>query len=722
MRRVDSIAADPEIRANWQTKAVLRRISLKSSRAIPASPQNLTQTTKMPAFFLPLATHSRHRSMRAIGLALLLVCCCVSSAEAQLQGTLADRPMGVGYMRDITQVRVLEYTTKLAKRLEIGKMYSELVTAPPELKELDAKVETPITGAAWYLVQGLIPSFETIYFQQVADLADAKRVLEARKKMMGTNGNIEAQANNCFKFHNSNSWTTAVPDGQTAEEYVQQVNSQNYGGSAKMSAKVVEADGKKQVEQTWTMTEYYRFHDNMLFSSGFEDLWGMDLPTAETFTSGVSNADDMGMELFFDRIPMGIKQLGWGMLSGAAGVQMQQRDDEEQSIADLRKRSIQFGLDLVKAVMFDVGEANGWLKFATDDEMSIRGELNFATRRNSELTKRLEDVSSGNSRFAAILRDEAPATLHLCVKIFEESDPMLDALGKFFVQAVSQDLSGDAEIVNASSEIARTLNGIGEHRTLEFILKAGWTEQSDGVIYGGLQVDNNPNLLRSLFTLATKSPNAPENVFELIEKDGQEVIQFTLPESDVVETEKRTSLKLTHVFVTHQHSCLWIAAGGENAYEILRASMDRSANSGLAARAPLFTGKIDFDRWLQLPEDDPVGVSQLLTWLDANVAAFPPSPMSFAVLGAGQEQSKPTPLLERIFDLGGERQMGFSVMADQSGLRASLKIGEAIGNYYLARMIDAQDRMFSQQREAATEAANAEVVEEVVTPPVKVVE
>ncbi len=164
-----------------------------------------------------------------------------------------------------------------------------------------------------------------------------------------------------------------------------------------------------------------------------------------------------------------------------------------------------------------------------------------------------------------------------------------------------------------------------------------------------------------------------------------------------------TSLTLTHAYLTHQNSCLWFAVGGENAIEIIRSSIARCSASGLAARAPLLTATVDMDRWLSYPQDDPTGVAGLLLWLDANRQEFPPSPMSFAFRGG--RGGKPTPLLHRVADLGGEMQAGLTIIADRGGIRLNLKMGEVIANYYVARMIDAQEKMMGRQRTQAKERA-----------------
>ena len=203
---------------------------------------------------------------------------------------------------------------------------------------------------------------------------------------------------------------------------------------------------------------------------------------------------------------------------------------------------------------------------------------------------------------------------------------------------------------------------------------------------------------------ADKSPGMAES-FAIVEMDGQEVIKVTSPENITNEFSEKTSLSLSHAYIVHQDSCLWFAVGGENAIEIIRSSVARCAASGLAARTPLVTASIDMDRWLSYPQDDSTGIAGLLLWLDLNHHEFPPSPISVSVSTGSNSAEKPTPLLQRVADLGGEMQAGVTVIADRNGLRLNLKMGEVLANYYVARMIDMQETRMKMQRARAEERA-----------------
>ena len=352
-------------------------------------------------------------------------------------------------------------------------------------------------------------------------------------------------------------------------------------------------------------------------------------------------------------------------------------------------------------------EANGWVKFANESQPSLRAEFNLVSRRNSALTKQLDEVAAATSRFAPLLDDDAAATLHFCFRISEDTAELPRAAANSIVEAVQNSPAPTDVIVESVTRLADTVAGFGDSRNLEAILKAGWSEDSGGVIYGGLQAGDNPLLIRSLYQLATSIPETPTSIkeaFSLTDTEGHETLQITLPADLMSSIQDASSLKLTHIYLVHHNSSLWFALGDENAIAMIRRSMARCADGGLATRTPLLTATIDAERWLSYPQDDEVGVGGFLSWLDRNVAEFPPNPVSVSFPPGGAWGEKPTPLLQKCIDIGGDTNASFTVLADSGGIRISANLGKALANYYVARMIDTQDRFMSPQEVEADEA------------------
>lgn len=624
-----------------------------------------------------------------------------TTVQAQVPGQMASKPIGVGYMKDLTEATMFEYMKKVTTRLNYESSMFDSMPKNVDLNEMVPTVDEHITGQAWYMVQGLMPSFEPIFFRRVADAADAKRMLKARGKMQGgssMSAEVKEEGDDCYRFVRSWSNEFEAPGKGGAQAYVDQQNSSMSSPNNRRKVEVIEKDGKEMVRQTTTWEELYRFHDDMLFSGNAENLFDMELPSASELTRGVQGGKDMGLDVYFDRIPSGIKTLGWNMLNSTAGTMMQQRDDEEVTQADVRKTSIQLGLDVVKALMFDVQEAHGWLRFANEEDQSIRGQLLFETRRNAELQKQLEAASSGISRFAPILRDEAVATIHTCITL-PEASPMFQAVAMWLPGFIEQELSSDVTTARAAEKLALTLTDLAETPTVEACIKAGWSEESDGVFYGGLRVGSNEGLIEAIVTLL-QATDPPDGVMELTEIDGLSVLHFTVPETEQQAVKAQTGLNLSDIFITQGASCVWFAVGNENAIQMIKTCIARCESGGSAGRAPLFSAEVDGEAWLALPQDDPVGVSSLLMYLDENVSAFPPG---IAMMSFGQS-GKPTPLLQRCIELGGNHRASMQVIADRSGVKVDAEIGEVIGNYMLIRQVDAQDRMMRRSRVMSQEA------------------
>jgi len=673
--------------------------------------------------------HAAFRSVLTRWLATSLVFAVFSTcvAHAQLKGKIAERPIAIWYARDVTPKRMMDYVLALTEKLEIGtslraQMNEEQVRG--ELAGMQPGVEQPVYGVALYMVTGLIPSFETINFQPVVDEDDARRLLNGGKANYGDNGYMEELGNDCFKTGYLSVNSAEMPQGYDESQIAANNNQQN--GGWKYEQKIVEKDGKKFIETTNTMTEYCRLFDNVLYKASFEELLVMELPSADNVTSSVSSSNDLGFDAYLDRIPVGIRQLGWNMLTAAVGTQLQQHDNESDTTYNMRRSSGDLGLALTKAVLFDIDNSSGWARFASADDDSLRGELRIRARNNSELTKQLL-AAAGLSQFAPVLNDNAAVTVHLCVRFPEEAPVALLATGTWLQEAIDEVSNGDAAMVDVARVLSGTLAGIAEHRNLELLAKVGWSETSGGVFYGGLQVSYNPQLLKSLHYFMTHADNAPPSDAEkitLTEVDGQPVLQLLIPDKEVEQIAAVAGIRITHIYLMHEGSRLWFAAGAENAKEILRQSIDRCNEAGLAYRTPLFTANIDMERWLAYPQEDPSGIAPLPHWLDGNSWWFPPNPMSVNfIVGFGGDSDKPNPIMQRAFDLGGAQQASLTVQADESGILVQAAVGEALANHMLARMIDAQEgmmkRMQKQQKDAmeAQEKALKEAASKVQPPP-----
>ena len=630
----------------------------------------------------------------------------------------ADQPLVIGYSRGLGPDDVLTYAGKIAGSLDNASSLMKELDEERVKERMDGiqpKVEDPLYGFAWYMVTGLIPSMDVVQFQQVVDEADARRLMNGRAKQMGENSNASLAdlGNGRFRQTVTISWQSELPPEADTSAYE---NTPSTAPGYQLSQKVVEKDGKKFLESSQVLTTMFRYHDGLLYEANFEELFEMQLPNVDSIRNGVDSTRDLGFTAWLDRVPVGIKQLGWSMLNGAVGSQLQQRDEEPDAIYNMRRSSGDMGMALIQSVLFDVNSADGWANFAGANDGSLRGQLKIQARKNSSLSSRLME-SAGTSRFAPILSDSAVGTFHICIRLADEAPAALQAVADWMPLAAKENSSGPE-----TEAIAATLSGlllqVAEHRNLELLLKIGHTEASNGVIYGGIQLGDNDNLLRHAYEVMIRSIPGADQTVSLTEDGGMQMIQIQLPTEVTDNLRSELGTNITHIFLAHQNACLWFAIGTEKASEIIRASVARCLENSIGAKTPLVSGRLDMQQWLALPQDDPAGIAQMPFWLDENRWWFPPSPFVMGLYGFAGET--PTPIMTRVFDLGGDQQTSFSLEADEGGLLLNIALGEALANHMLARMISLQEsrtQAIQKQQEESIKALEKAKEEALKNPP-----
>lgn len=623
------------------------------------------------------------------------------AAQAQDAGSGSEKPIAIFYSSNLSERRLAEYVVGLTERMDFAEATRrELRVEIEREEESDTEVPEPVMGYASFLKPGLIPDFEFLFFRKVADVNSAKRLLEAELKN-SAGASLKDAGNDCFVTERMRQTTKPLPEGSDEEKLAAEnaAGEESHGvtqASFETTRMVELQDGKTMLVETTINRSFYRYHDQLLYEGDSATLFSLTLPSGATIGDGANASGAFGFSVFLDRVPKAIRQVGWDMVSSGFGLQMQQYDGETDTSYNMRRASSDVALAVSNAMLFDIDFVNGSLKFATDDTPFVDGNLRIRARSNSSMGDKLERTV-GESRFAAILHDSAVVTNHACIRFPEESSLALRATGDWIRELFAAEFSDDPTMLTAANTLAETLAGMAEHRNLEVLFKVGYTEESSGVLYGGIQLDNNPQLLSTvqqlmLHALAELSNSAAGSIGqgilpELINDGDMELIRIVLPQDMVDTIAESCGARMTHIYLAHQNSCLWYAVGGDNAKEIIRTSVELCHASN-ASRTPFLTSSIDMEKWLAYPQDDPVGIAQMPHWLDQNSWLFPPNPL--LILGGEFEgpDRKPQEIMQRAFDLGGSQQFSLTIQGDESGLLLQMNLGEALGNHMLARLID----------------------------------
>ncbi len=625
-----------------------------------------------------------------------------SGLAAQETGKLSEQPIVVLRSQGWTAQAMSDYVREINEDLNIidgdivnGILYSE--STQETLRETTTAHQSPVSGMLVYMVQGLIPSTEQIAYSEVVDHAEFTKLVQARKKQSGDLATIEG-SDDRYKTTMTNSWREDVTDRENADVDLSAVEPPENRVTVRIGVDstpgpivqaqriddgtLIEENGRKYREHSMTNVSYFRYHDGLMFESQYSDLWNTALPSGDSLRAGGNSGMNGEVTFYPDRIPMGFRHLAWNALNGAASAELQQRDAEKDEDYVLRRAPSDAGLALVQAAIFDTQQVSGWMRFATDDE-PIRGELKVEARKNSKLGKSLGEFASANSRFAPILNDGAAATFHVAVNLTDDWKTVGEAWSSFYgreVVAGGEYDTNDPEVAAGLKEIITSLGSIARHGTLEGMIKTGWTKESGAVIYGGLQIDDNPNLLNAVLTIL-KQGSTDDEVYELVNNGDLQMLQISIPADAMPE-----GIHLSRLYITQSNSCLWFAIGGENASEILTQSIARCQESGGRARTPLLTAIVDLQRWLAYPQDDPTGLTRLPE-LGSQIMADVFNELAPGLDGGSEGSFVDSDLMLRAVSKGGTQDLSVFIDADESGLLLKGTVGSAIARAFAAQAL-----------------------------------
>jgi hypothetical protein len=399
----------------------------------------------------------------------------------------------------------------------------------------------------------------------------------------------------------------------------------------------------------------------------------------------MDNADVNGEVTFHpDRIPMGLRMLGWNALSTAAGAELQQWDGESDVDYAVRRSAGDAGLALVRSAMFDTEKVSTWLKLAFD-ESPVLGEFRISSRNNSDLGRTLRELSSAERRFAPILNDDAAATIYLAARLPEEWRNVVSA----YVASLSEDATSSSEYSDAERAAQLTWNksygAVAEHGNLEICVKLGWSKESGGVIYGGVQLNENPELLAAIQS-EENDDGELDTQSEMVQLHDMSMLKMLIPEDSELEP-----VKLSHIYLANVDSCLWFAVGGENAHEMIHQSVTRCREAAGRISTPVFTAAVDLQRWADYPQDDATGLTTLhehfYYGLSSLVSFMAEDFMGNPDTDEEEADDSDDEVFQRAMSLGGSRAASFTVDTDESGLVARGTVGDAVARGYAAAMV-----------------------------------
>lgn len=568
-------------------------------------------------------------------------------------------------------------------------------------------------GVLLYLVPGVIPSVGTVTFKEVRDRSEFQAlVLKAKNGneqstlteegdtftlITKTTSTIElasAESDNASPTASPavleqpesaepktpESPATTQPESDADDSSV--TLSVGVGGGNEAPAGVVFSVSSTKTTEASDASEtvvteqrrVFRYSDGFVFESPSDGLKTVELPSSDSLRQ-LDNAEVHSEVVFYpERVPEGIKQLGWGMISAGIGTDLQQRDEESDSDYELRRTTGDAQLIFLQSLFFDLQKAGGWVRMGKDQE-PLEAQFLVEARNNSDLAKRLRELSGGGSYFAPILNDDAAATLHVCVKLPEHWQKVFLAYCQAYRKGFANEESYSAQERDAFFDIIAAAEKTITDGQIEFFVKGGWTKESGPVLYYGIHVRSDASLLAQLFT----TTGIPETDCRAVDPELG-VVAFSVDEDQEAGVSLTASLASTD-------NAIWVAYGWDNCGQMLAKSIRTCRESQQSQRAPLMTLSVDLDKLRSYDPDEIhreiLAPEMMVDFMSLNIGL---------PLGDSSEDATESPgeLFHRCSQLSGTQDLRVTVHSDESGLIARGHAGAAFVRAIVAMVLNAE--------------------------------
>ena len=604
------------------------------------------------------------------------------AAREKTQRKFIEKPLWITWHTGFSEQGMMQYIQSVSEQTGIADDLADEIRTEIEKERPGAR---PVKGTAMFLVQGLIPGVETLDFRELKDKAEFDKIIKERQlqyggkeaKITGLGNFKHVEYTHVYESPKYEMKTTINDDGTTKQEWLP----------------AIDKDGKPVMQKNeWKQSTSFRLEKGVLFEGNFDELEDMKLPSADKLGLGRRrHTEDLYFHADVKMVPKGLKTIAWNLVSAQANMMMQQRDSENQIPYEFRKSVSDVGVEFLRSVFFDIEEATGSIKFATDTK-PLRADFNMKVRSSSSMAKQLRAMGEGRSRLPA--DKEAVISFRSTWAMPKAFQKMLSTAAPYLRSVAEEEIQDDKAIAGVNG-IADALEGSAEQGDFETIVNFGGIEASGPVLYGAVRADKGDRLSTGLqailqFALNSQSgPNLP-TIDTLEGAEGRQYVRIAFPDMQV-----GTELKPEYAYLTGDKGAVWFAVGRKNAWQMLEHKMaQKKAKRGRSALASL---KIDMARFLD--PDDPAGLGELGKQLDLEfdkLAAREPA------YGDEPDMKKvKLPPYRALLDValkGGQTKMSISIDSDKKGLFVKAEIGEAIGRYLTARYMSSVNRSLARRQ------------------------
>ena len=334
--------------------------------------------------------------------------------------------------------------------------------------------------------------------------------------------------------------------------------------------------------ENFKLRTFYR--KNYLFlvgPDGNDTSLDRDFPDPEALTARLTNQYDISAALMLKSIPPGMKTLLLTYFRNQWQADLQQRDDEPESVYRLRRTNGEFWGDLLEQIVNQGNEIALGARLDPEQKSAFI-ELDVAGTRDSKLAKFFQKMTGKRSFFGNLLGRPATVTTSLSLQLDQNQRKLVaayinalrkDSLAKF------DDEIEKSDFLKIADPLFKNLQQTAETGHLDLFAQLLGTERGQFTILGGVKLSTSnemPDRLQDLieFLADGDADNGMLNKFEFEIDSINSLPVHRVPIQPDQEGGKRMfgENAFLHVYATPQ--ALWGAFGNEDAAQVLREAVE----------------------------------------------------------------------------------------------------------------------------------------------------
>lgn len=629
----------------------------------------------------------------------------------------ADKPLARIWHSKINMTNTLAYMQKVSQEMDIKG--SQIMMMPPGADRLggaegtQAAPKQELKGMLVYMAKGLIPSVETFSFKRVADEKEFRKLVLQAKAMWGKQAKLTGSKDRYEVSVDMQQLVSGAGTPDPGEDGDEETDGESGGRVAISFSFKAGSDSEEMPEgiaepmgdfEMLSVSTFYRYYDGIMFESTAPELHEMKLPKQADLTlRRAENALDLYADVDLSQIPPAFKEIFWATIKSKANSMLQQYDEEPDEEYRFRKSSGDLSLELTRTAIMDLDRVRLSLKFAEGENKPLQADLIVDARKNSNLAKQLGQVSRGVSRFDALREQDSPMTVASAWQMPNNFRTVVKAMFEHGKIRLQEQLAADPDALLAVEDMFVVLSETIDDGAADAIMKLGGDAKDGYAVYGGLRIKGATQLAKSLSTALNGLPKTLDSEISTKQEDGREFLSFRLDELRLPGVDENEQLP-AQLHFTVAESCLWFSLGGKTSFDVLKSCLaDLEGKTSRSAPAAPFVLDLNLSEWLksekqeaqnpfsEVPMETLQRFEQMLHRSMANTVKGSSSMPSS--IGSQMKMDFRDSYLAKALQEG-QDELYLEIDTSPKTVRAKARVGEGVIKFFVARVMDVQNRAF----------------------------